>query len=668
MKALSYQRYLFAGILTGALWAGQVQAQSRAGYLTAADAYFAKADYSSAVAYYEKFLRSGYKAVSSGSDPYAIAANSEAAVISNRQLVTWRLAESYRLLHYYAKAAPLYQQTTTFNKEQYPLAYYYYAVVLRAQGKYEEAEAAFTAFLNTRTQKDEYGEAAAREVKNLQFIKTQLSSKAVMAYTIHKLAEGKDGASYAPVWMGDSLLFTATWPEARKKDKWHNNYLYQAAYVNDALGEVVKTRLPASDIHEGAATLSEDGKSLYLTRWTNTNGKKAAAIFLSKKAGAEWSVPVALDATINTPGANAQQPFLLPGGRTLLYVSDRQGGYGGYDIWYAQLDEKGSIVKTANLGSSINTAANEQAPYYHKPSATLVFATDGRTGMGGYDLFYSKGSVEQWSEPVNFGYPVNSVKDDMYFVSTSNSANLLEHVVLSSDRTADCCLELLSLHKKNQRKLVTGKVVSCTDQTPLAGVAIRVLNADTVIYKGETGDDGVYAFTLDAFSPLSAVTVLRGYVTASFPLSQPADVMADSLIALPVCLQKEIIVVVPAVDSQMVLRNISFAFNEAALQPASYTTLDSLVTLLVNNPQLDIEVSGHTDDHGAEALNQALSEARAASIVTYLVNKGIDKNRLTAKGYGASKPIAPNKQADGSDNPEGREQNRRTEIRMIQRK
>lgn len=598
------QIIITAAVTSCLLLTTTVHAQFSRDYLKAADNYFSKADYASSAAYYEKYLKGG-KSGQEEYDPYTAKTTKKEVVVSSKQQAVYQLAESYRLLTMYEKAAPLYQQITERNAPQYPLASYRYAVVLRALGKYGEAEKAINQFLSAYKENDTYSVTAQRELQNLRFIQEQLQKKDVDLYKVNKISEGKEGASYAPIWSdNNTLLFTATWPEGNT-DKSHTNHLYQASYTGGSLGNIEKAALPATRMHEGAAAISADGNTLYLTRWTVIGGKKTALIYSSKKESpgskdSKWTAPVALNTIINTNGANSQQPFIMPGGRQLLYVSDKAGGLGGYDLWIAELNAAGEPVSSVNLGSTVNTAFNEQAPYYHTPSGTLVFASDGRTGMGGYDLFYSKGIPGNWAQPENFGYPVNSVKDDMYFASHSSTGNILEEVVLSSDRTAVCCLELLRLQK----------------QVPVAVVVPPVV--DTV-------------------------------VTVAKPVEPPV--------------KEE-----PGLSGVTVLNNVYYEFSKADVTRPSYPALDKVVEILNRYPNARVEIGGHTDDKGSTALNLKLSEERAANVVAYLVGKGIAQSRLTAKGYGASQPIAPNKNEDGTDNPEGREKNRRTEMKVLDNK
>jgi outer membrane protein OmpA-like peptidoglycan-associated protein len=429
-------------------------------------------------------------------------------------------------------------------------------------------------------------------------------------------------------------------------------------------GAVKPLPLPqANGMHQGVVSVTPDGNTLFLTRWMIVGGKKVSGIYSSRKRGNDWSEPVLLDSLINAAGSSTQQPFVMPGGKYLLYASDKAGGFGGFDLWYAELDENGKPLRTANMGDVINTVYDEQAPYYHAPSSTLVYSGNGRVGMGGYDFFYSKGSIDKWAPPVNFGYPVNSVKDDIYFVSKGSARNVLEDVWLSSDREAVCCLELFYLRKILPRKQVTGQVVSCDDKTPLSGVTINILDTiqNKVVHTQTTAGDGNYSFTLDEFQPLKAVATVSGYSNGSLPFYTPVDEEADQLINPAICLVKDL----PPVEEAVVMDNVYYDFDKATLKAESHTSLDKLVSLLNAHPDVVIELSAHTDNIGNETYNHRLSEARARSCVNYLISKGIDKNRLQAKGYGSTQPIAPNKYDDGRDNPEGRQMNRRTEFKVV---
>ena len=574
-----------------------VQAQFGDDYLKAAEKYYQAADYASAATYYEKYLQAGTKGSTKEFDPYEVTIAKKLAKQSGSDQAVYHLAESYRLLTNFEKAEPVYKQLLQASPEITPLAYYHFASVLRAQAKYAEAEQSLNIFLDKYKTQDEYVEAAKRELQNLRYIQQQLSSKDSSRYAIQKITAGREGASYAPVYAPDNtLLFTATWPDttARSKPR-HTNHILQANYTGNEVSNITALGLPASNFQEATPALSEDGNTLYLTRWKIVEGKKSAAVYKCTKTGDKWSEPIALNAVVNEPGANAQQPVLMSNGKYLLYASDKKGGFGGYDIWCAELNSNGEPVSTTNLGETINTGFNEEAPFYHAGSSCLVFTTNGRVGMGGYDLFYSIGQPGNWQQPVNLGYPVNSVKDDMYFTTRQSSDKLLEYAFFSSDRTATCCLELFHV-----------------TQTPEP--VVENISKDTTV--------------------------------------------SEPVVTVPK--KKQLFE-----DKPLEVRNILFGYNNAMVNKDDYSFLDEVAAYLKANPQAKIEIGAHTDGIGSVEYNLKLSARRAQSCMNYLVNAGVDKKRLVAKGYGECCPLMPEMTTDKKDIPEAREKNRRIEIKLL---
>lgn len=540
----------------------QGMAQHKAIYLKAADSYYKQEDYYSATLYYEKYLTNGTQRNVNYS-PYA-GKVADVKYAGSEQQAVYQLADSYRRLNDPAKAAPYYQQALTYDNNQFPLTAYYYGVSLRALAKYDSASIIFEHFLQAYGVKDAYRAAAEKELRNLKFIKQQLQRTDVAEYHVHKFSSviNSDGATYAPVWYRDSLLFTAT-----------PNGINRIFQVMDTSRVSRLSIISSPKMHQGAASITADGQGMYLTQWSVDNGKKSAAIYYSRLQDGRWSEPVKMDTSVNKPGANTQQPFVE--GNTLYFSSDRAGGYGGYDLYAASLN----TLSVQNLGAVINTENDEQAPYYFPKEQTLVFASNGRVGMGGYDLYYAKGNSANWGAPVNFGYPVNDVKDDIYFLSKGTS--LLDDVIFCSDRSAQCCLQMFSLQKEKK---------------------ILIVKKDSIIS-----------------SPLSSLPV-----NTSIPIN-----------------------------------HIYYENNQYTITTESYAALDELAAVLTAQPTMEIEISAHTDNVGAPAYNQQLSEKRAQNLVDYLVKKGIASTRLQSKGYGDTKPVATN------DTPEGRQLNRRIELKIL---
>ena len=638
-------------------------------YLKAADGYYEKGDYFSAAQYYEKYFGDTKSSKGNEYNPYSpqTIAKKKSTAVSSKEEAMWRLAESYRMLNYPAKAEPYYKQTMEMNRAKFPLAGYHYATMLRALGKYSEAEQAFTAFLNSYATEDDYKKAAEREIKNLQFIQAQLNKKDLKYYTVNKAPSGLNstGGNYAPAWLNSTtLLFTSTRPEdSTTKQKDYTNHIYQAIYTEGNIADVKKAALPqAKDIQQGVTSALPNGNLMFLTRWTINNRKKSSSIYSCTRNGDGWNEPVLLDASINSPGSNTQQPFVTADGKYLLFASDRSGGQGGFDLWYAELDANGKPGAPVNMGNVINTAQDEQAPFYHEASKTLVFSSNGRIGMGGYDFFESKGSIGNFAAPQNFGYPVNSVKDDIYFTSRGGAKNILEDVLLSSDRDAACCLELFYLKKIRPLRQVSGRVVSCDPSKQLTGATVTITDAsNNKVFTKSLSPDGSYAFTLEDYLPVTVKADATGFISNSKEVALPGDMEDESMRYPDLCLQPE----PPKVNETFVVENVYYDFDKANLKPESFPALDEIVRMLNTYPAMEIELSAHTDSKGTTKYNQKLSEARATSVVAYLVSKGIDPSRLKAKGYGETMPIAPNKNDDGSDNPEGREKNRRTEFKVL---
>lgn len=659
-------------LFTAAVWmlAMTVHGQFVYDYLNAANKYFEKGDYYSAAQYYEKYFNTGKTGGRQEFSPYTpqtVSAKTTAKP-TNQEVGIWRIAESYRMLNYPAKAEPYYRQALEIGADKFPQAAYYLGTMLRALERYEEAEATFKNFIGTYTSEDAYRKEAQREIVNLQFIQAQLKKKDIKYYTLTKAPADLNtlGGSYAPVWVNNSsLYFTSTRPaDSSEKKKDYTNKIYEAAFTETGITGVTKVNITQPrDVEQGVTAATPDGQTLFITRWTGTGAKKQAAIYSSVKNANGWSEPQKLDASVNEAGSSSQEPFVTADGKYLFFSSNRAGGKGGFDIWYAELDATGKPGVPVNAGDQVNTSYDDQAPYYHEPSKALVFSSKGRVGMGGFDFFQSKGAIGQFEEAQNLGYPVNSVKDDIYLVSKGGPKNMLEKILLSSDRDAACCLELFYLQKIRPLRQISGKVVSCDGSKQLPGATLAVIDtvSNTTVYNATIGADGTYHFTLEDYQPLKVEASAPGFLTNSIRMQVPADIEEEGITNPVLCLLPE----PPKVNESFIVRNVYYEYDKSEVKPESYPALDELVRMMETYPELEIEISAHTDSKGTDKYNQKLSEARARSVVAYLVAKGVAESRLKSKGYGEAQPIAPNTNPDGSDNPDGREQNRRTEFKVL---
>jgi len=653
-----------------------IYAQTASDYVKAADAFYEKGDYYSAAINYEKFLTGKTGPKVGGYNPYVVQKVSQKSAAINpasRKEMIFKLAESYRMLHYYSNAETYYKEAMAIPG-QYPTAGYWYAKSLKANNKTAEAEVAFNEYLAANTADDEYTKDAKKELANISFAKNELKKKDLYKYkvsTMNALSDGK-GATYAAAFSSDgSLVYTTTKPDTTTVAPGKNPYtnkLVKTTLSETGLGSGEKLDIPTTANYEqGVGSLSPDGSKLVLTRWIMEKGKKASALYVTEKTGASWSAPTKLGTEVNKEGSNSQQPFITTDGKWLLFSSDREGGSGKFDLWYVSLDASFAPSGTAtNLGSSINTDGDDEAPFYHAPSQTLVYSSNGKLGMGGLDFFYSKGNFSTWETPKNMGYPVNSVKDDLYY-NTSDKKSIWNNALISSDRNSPCCLELFAFDKMKVQKTITGKVVDCNGSTALSGATVTITSENgKVIATKTTGVNGSYELKLDDYEALKIGASLPGYKENSIDVIVPADQEMEGMATPAICLTKPVVdtMVVPEINEEVVLDDVLYDFGKANLKKSSLGALDKLILLMQANPTITVELGAHTDNIGSDAYNQILSEKRATACLKYLVSKGIDASRLTSKGYGETEPIAENT-INGKDNPKGRAKNRRTAFKVL---
>jgi OmpA-OmpF porin, OOP family len=641
-------------------------AQSSNDYLRAAEDFFSKGDYYSAARYYERVLSGKTDSAGFQFSPYVAqrpATSSKPVKGASRHQIVYKTAESYRLINNPVKSEPYYQEAVAYGAE-YPLARYYYAQSLKANSKFEDAEREFNQFIS-ETADGEAKADAQKELQNLAFINAQLKKRDLKYYTVNKLSGNINphGANYAPALMDKTLVFTSTRKDSNDKKAPYINRLYWTTVEDNGTNVQLMDVKQERDVHQGVSTFTPDGTMMFLTKWNGKSVSRLAEIYQSTRRGDKWSEPQLVGGDINVAGYSSQEPSVSPDGKYLYYSSNKPGGSGKFDIWVAPI-ENGTIGTSMNLGSPVNSGDDERAPYYYQQGQSLIFSTDGRIGMGGFDFFQSKGTVGAWQTPVNLGYPVNSIKNDLYLVSTGEK-NILDNVYLSSDRASECCLEMFALNKIRPKRTVSGLIVDCASSAPLANVNVDFIDAKgTTMTTRKTDANGRYEIVLDEFQPLRAVASLEGYHSKELSFNAPADEFDETMTNPSLCIDK-----IPPppieVNKPIVMENVYYDFNKATLKPESFPSLDSLVSLLNFYPKMVIEIGAHTDSKGSDQYNMTLSDKRARSVVEYLISKGIDPSRLQSKGYGETMPIAPNTLENGKDNPEGRAKNRRTEFKVL---
>ena len=408
-----------------------------------------------------------------------------------------------------------------------------------------------------------------------------------------------------------------------------------------------------TDSHDGCVGLSADGQELFVYRWSKeTNGD----LYVSDLVGTEWSDPRHLGDNINSKDWESDVS-ITPDKKVIFFTSDRKGE-GGRDIYMARRLPNGDFAAPINLGPKINTKFDEDAPFMHPDGKTLYFSSKGHKSMGGYDIFSCTIDIKTatiLTDPINVGYPINTADDDVFFVWSPDN----KRAYFASERAGGYGeKDIYLLERKDiEAALVVlkGKIRSCKDSIPL-GAKITVIDNAT--------QQSVGVFTSNNSSGKYIVILPEGK-NYGIRVESPGYLFYSKNIDIPVLehyqeIDDEICLDQLKVGTKIVLRNVFFDVDKATLRNESEAELAQLVEILKNNKNIKIQISGHTDSDGNEDHNLMLSEARAHTVVDYLIDKGIDGFRLTFKGYGETKPVAPN------DTPENKQLNRRTEIEIIE--
>lgn len=469
---------------------------------------------------------------------------------------------------------------------------------------------------------------------------------------------------YAPVVSADGelLIFTSRRPvtdKEKENKKESKENIYSSTYSQTKkkwskaviLGESVNE--PGR--HNSAIAISNDGQKMLLYR-DDIYGN--GDIWESSLHGKKWNDPEKLPEPVNSTYHEASASY-SPDGKTIYFVSDRQGGHGGLDIWMCTKDEKGNWGKAKNLGTMINTSSDEEGVFMHPDGKTIYFSSKGHKSTGGYDIFKSVYENGKWTNPVNLGSYINTTEDDVYYVLTADGKTAYysstktggfgknDIYIINYIRTEKETGPALTLLKGTITDEITGDSLEST-------IVIKDLEKNeevTTIYSNS--ETGKYLVSLPSGKNYGISVNSTGYLFHSENVNIPLLTAGYQEIIKDVQLKKI------EVGKKITLNNIFYDFDKATLRSESISELDRLVLLMTDNPTIKIELSSHTDNVGSDEYNMTLSQARAQSVVDYLISKGISKDRLVAKGYGESVPLATN------DTDEGRQQNRRTEFKIL---
>jgi outer membrane protein OmpA-like peptidoglycan-associated protein len=502
--------------------------------------------------------------------------------------------------------------------------------------------------------------------------------------TVENLGENINSPwdDYAPaVTASGSLFFTSRRPNPKRLN--YGDDVYRTSHIGkdwekpEYLSDQVNT--PES---QGSISISADGRNLYVALCSQPDGFGKCDIYVAEwnEKGTEWTKARNLN---NPEGKDLRgtkivdnfdhinttywesQPSISNDGRTLYFVSDRPGGFGGTDIWMSRKSDDGTWGAPINLGPDVNTKGDERTPSISFDNRTLYFSSDGypdddkEKSMGGFDLYVTRWQGNRWSRPMNLGYPINTPYNDIYIASTL----LGDTLYFASDRPGgygqfDLYMLLSPPYPPDAVVYVSGVVTDIETGQPLASTPVTVEDYGTgeTIVKYSSLESGQFQFPIPAGKSYRISAEQKGYIFKSEIFEVP-ELTTYRRTTKNIALEPiPPVVTVPPKTNLTVL----FDFDKAELRPESKPELDRAMRFILQNPGRKFEISAHTDALGTDEYNLDLSERRAAAVRKYLVDHGIPADIIFAKGYGESQPI------DDNGTPQGRQRNRRVELTVIE--
>ena len=539
-----------------------------------------------------------------------------------------QLADTYFNMFNTSEAAKWYAKAT--ETQQDAETYYRYAQMLKANGKYEEANKQMQKFASA-TPNDSRAKAFK---ENPNYIPSLLDKTKL--YNVSSSDVSGDKSDFGAVLYDNTLYFVSARNAARKSYGWTDEpYLdiYKADYNADGTitNAVAVTELN-SKWHDGPLTISADGNTMYFASESYKEkvfekDKKANAkfsqvyLYKATKNGDKWDNITALP--FNGKTYSTGNPSVSRDGKTLYFSSNMPGSLGGVDVWKVAVNEDGSYGTPENLGSKVNTEGNDLFPFIADDNKTLFFASSGKPGLGGLDVFQI--DLSNGTEASNLGKPVNSEKDDFAF--TFNATKKIGF--LSSNRNGNddiftatpiCGVDVLTIvtDAKTGAILSGAKVAIIDDKRNT--IATEMSNdKGEVKYRVECDKAYVIQASKDGYEGNTfAVTKSKGPQTKVDAALQPIDVIVT--------------------ETEIILKPIFFEFNKSNITQDGAFELDKLVQVMKNNDKIVILAKSHTDKRGSDQYNLALSERRAKATIQYIISKGIDASRISGKGMGELEP------------------------------
>ena len=566
-----------------------------------------------------------YEAIDEFKDTYSKTKRADQAT---RTEFIYMIAECYRLINDPRNAETWYKLAVRSSFSR-PEAQYWLASSMKKNGKYQQAIDEFKKY-------KQVAPTDARADQEIRACELALEwQRNPDAYTVEELKDlNSREADFSPAFGRDDfgvIYFTSSRDDAAGNKTHGTTGQGFTDIFESRLDKKSKWSIPVpvdiinSEFEDGTPFFTNGYKELYFTRCeAGRREQKGCEIMYSKKTGESWSEPESLK--ILPDSLVAAHPALTSDGLTLYFVSDMGGGSGGKDIWKVTRDDAASNTwsKPVNAGPDINTSGDEVFPFV-RSNGTLYFSSDGLIGMGGLDIFKATAQPDGSWTVQNMRAPINSFADD--FGITFENEN--ERGILSSTRKGRGNDELYSFEFPPLKFNVTGLVKDEKTGAPISASTVQLIASDGSNLQAETGQSGDFRFALKPDVDYIFLASKGGYLNGKEKeTTKGQEKSRDFLVTI----------LLTAIDKPIELPNIFYDFNKWDLRPESMVSLDKLVETLADNPNVTIELMSHTDSRDTEEYNYELSQKRAQSVVQYLIEKGVEPERLSAKGYGESSP------------------------------
>jgi outer membrane protein OmpA-like peptidoglycan-associated protein/tetratricopeptide (TPR) repeat protein len=466
------------------------------------------------------------------------------------------------------------------------------------------------------------------------------------------------------------LIYTARRPEclgAKPEAYFYDEDIYVATKVDGEWTTGVNIGKPVNAVgHDATISLTADGQTMYIYRH-----KKAGGLYVTKfdEEKQNWREPESVDRPLNSKFYEASI-CQSADSSLMFFTSDRPGGFGGRDIYMVKKEGKSKWAEPINLGSSINTAFDEDAPYFHPDGKTLYYSSNGPGSIGGFDIFVTEFADQDktaWLSPLNMGSPVNTPDDDIYFVLSSDGKSGYYASGMEGGYGEKDIYHIRFPYYPYPRRYhiveIAGLVQDVqTLDTLKAMVKLVDVETNQVLDSILTGTDSSrYYFILEPQRTYSLVATAEGYNSVSESVMTPVldedDVFLEKNMFLIKPEEKVVTEEVPRAAVE--LQHVYYDFDKDFIRPDAADELDRAVELLTQNPDMKVALMSHTDWFGSFDYNVALSNRRARNARAYLIKKGIDPNRIVLDHFSENRPM------DTNDNDTGRQFNRRTELRLI---